>query len=61
MISLLNTELNSCFHENLTQKQKIIRIIYYFWFPSVSFSSYNMFIIISSFRALDKFRSLQLF
>lgn len=61
MISLLNTELNSCFHENLTQKQKIMRIIYYFLFPSVGFSSYNMFIIISSFRALDKFRSLQLF
>ena len=61
MMSLLNTELNSCFHENLTQKQKIMRIIYYFLFPSVGFSLRNMFIIISSFRALDKFRSLQLF
>ena len=60
-MSLLNTELNSCFHENLTQKQKIMRIIYYFLFPSVGFSLRNMFIIISSFRALDKFRSLQLF
>lgn len=61
MMTLLNTELNSCFHENLTQKQKIMRIIYYFLFPSVGFPLRNMFIIISSFRALDKFRSLQLF